>query len=294
MIAVVVSYFPDVEGLVSRLELIGRQTDATIVVDNGSPRETVDRLSVLRSDVLELLALGYNSGIAKAQNLGIAAARERGASHVVLFDQDSSPADGMVSRLTEVLTSAARDGERVALAAPSYTDDRHSVHIPFFRIIDDTPQWFGCQSDADIFDIDTAISSGAMIVVAALDEIGGMCEDLFIDMVDIEWCFRARSLGFRCLGVCAATLGHRLGEEPLRIFGRQVSVHSPLRNYYFYRNCVWLFRQDYIPTVWKRVLTRQMLKRYLVFSTCVAPRLGYVKEMTRGVWHGLVGRLGKR
>lgn len=294
VVAVVISYCPEVEALQSNLELIGRQTDAVIVIDNGSPEETVNRLSRMRSDVLDVVPLGYNAGIAKAQNLGIAAARERGASHVVLFDQDSRPAAGMVQCLLRALTSADRLGGRVALAAPNYVDDRHSERIPFFRVIDDLPQWFGCQSERDVFDIDAAISSGALISIAALDEVGGMGEDLFIDMVDIEWCFRAKSLGFRFLGVCGAFLSHCLGEEPLIIAGRQVAVHSPLRNYYFFRNVVWMFRQDYVPRVWKRVLARQMIKRYLLFSTCVAPRLSYFKEMTRGVWHGLRGRLGER
>ncbi len=74
--------------------------------------------------------------------------------------------------------------------------------------------------------------------------------------------------------------------------GRNAHHFQPLRNYYFYRNVVWLFRQDYVPRVWKRILLRQMIKRFLLFSSSIAPRFAYFKMMTLGIWHGIRGRLG--
>jgi rhamnosyltransferase len=166
------------------------------------------------------------------------------------------------------------------------------VQIPFMHIVDGRPRWFGCEAADGTPEITTAIASGALLPMQALAAVGPMRESLFIDLVDIEWCFRARAKGYRAFGVCAAKLSHSLGEQPTRVLGRTLATHSPLRNYYFYRNAVWLFRQDYVPAVWKRVVAAQMLKRYLAFSLLVPPRLAYFRMMTLGIRHGLRRRGG--
>ena len=198
----------------------------------------------------------------------------------------------MVSELVAAARHLGANGEPVALVAPDYVDERQAVQIPFMHIVDGRPRWFGCDGVAGRPEITTAIASGALIPVATLDAVGPMRESMFIDLVDIEWCFRARARGFRAFGVCAAKLRHSLGEQPTRVLGRALATHSPLRNYYFYRNAVWLFRQAYVPTCWKRTVAGQMLKRYLVFPLFVSPRLQYLRMMTLGIWHGLRGRGG--
>ena len=40
-----------------------------------------------------------------------------------------------------------------------------------------------------------------------------MKESYFIDNVDLEWCFRAKSLGFDLVGTDAAVLYHAIGER---------------------------------------------------------------------------------
>ena len=198
----------------------------------------------------------------------------------------------MVAQLVAAASDLIGRGVPLALVAPDYVDERQAVHIPFMRLQGGRPEWFGCTGGSDVLEITTAIASGALIPVSTLRAVGGMRESLFIDLVDIEWCFRARARGFRAFGVCAAKLQHRLGEQPTRILGRKLATHSPVRNYYFFRNAVWLFRQRYVPPGWKHVVGQQMFKRYLVFSALVRPRLQYLRMMTLGLWHGFRGRGG--
>ena len=40
-----------------------------------------------------------------------------------------------------------------------------------------------------------------------------MKESYFIDNIDLEWCFRAKSLGFDLVGTDAAVLYHAIGER---------------------------------------------------------------------------------
>lgn len=291
--AVLVTYRPDPAALLRVVRAIFGQVDALIVVDNGSPEalrsEIVPRLEAA---AVRWMPLAENQGIARAQNLGIAHARALGASHVVLLDQDSEPAPDMVARLVAVAADMARDRVPTALVAPTYLDERQTKQIPFTRFRDGQAQWFGCAEAEQVVEIDTAIASGSLIPMEALDAVGGMREEMFIDLVDIEWCLRARARGFRAFGVCGAMLRHSLGESPTRVLGRSLPTHSPLRNYYFYRNAVWLFRQGYVPLAWKRAVAGQLLKRYILFPLAVPPRLAYLRMMTLGVAHGLRGRGG--
>lgn len=292
VVAVVVTYEPEAQALAAMLAALAPQVAALVIVDNGSRSTAKLHLPAAGVHPVHWIRLEENLGIGAAQNLGVQWAREQGADYVLLSDQDSEPAPEMVRQLVIVAQGLVMEGVPLALVAPDYVDDRQAVQIPFMHLVDGRPSWFGCDDARGTPEITTAIASGALIPLATLNAVGGMRESLFIDLVDIEWCFRARAHGFHAFGACGAKLRHNLGEQPTRVLGRRLATHSPLRNYYFYRNAVWLFRQRYVPRVWKRVIARQMLKRYLVFSVLVRPRLQYFRMMTLGLWHGLRGRGG--
>jgi rhamnosyltransferase len=139
---------------------------------------------------------------------------------------------------------------------------------------------------------DFLIASGSLIPVAALDRVGPMREDLFIDYVDVEWCLRARREGLRCYGVFEATMEHRLGESRVRVFGREATARSPLRHYYLMRNALLLYRESWVPLNWKLVDAGRLLLKFGFYSLAAPPRLQHVRMMARGLWHGLTGRAG--
>ena len=69
-----------------------------------------------------------------------------------------------------------------------------------------------------------------------------MREDLFIDWVDIEWCLRAESQGLESYIVPSAIMMHSIGDDTVRVLGRDINLHSDLRNYYMVRNATYLLR----------------------------------------------------
>jgi rhamnosyltransferase len=287
--AVIVTYHPDWELLAARMDGIRDQVAEVVVVDNGSP------VSARHPPVagVHWLPLGTNLGLARAQNAGIERAREIGATHVLLLDQDSEPSPDMVPRLLVAARSLSGGGSRIAAVAPTYLDERRGGLAPFARIRGLAVERFGCDAGDRIVATDVAIASGSLIPLATLRAVGGMREALFIDLVDIEWCFRARSLGYRSFGVCDAALRHSLGETPRNVLGRKITHHGPLRSYYFFRNAVWLFGRGYMPLAWKLAVAGQLLRRGLYYPLAVAPRWEYLRRMLLGVWHGLRGRLGR-
>jgi rhamnosyltransferase len=292
VVAVVVTYEPEPVVLRDVLDALCSQVEAVVLVENGCDSEADSLLEEVVGAATHRISLERNIGIAAAQNLGIEWACAEGAEYVLLSDQDSRPEPEMVAHLVAASDDLLACGTRLALVAPDFVDERQAVQIPFMHLVDERPCWFGCERTDARPKITTAIASGALIPVATLEDVGSMRASLFIDLVDIEWCFRAHAYGFQAFGVCRAKLRHCLGDEPTRVFGRTLATHSPLRNYYFYRNALWLFRQSYVPNKWKWAVGLQMLKRFLVFSLFVSPRLQYLRMMTLGIWHGLSGRSG--
>ena len=80
-----------------------------------------------------------------------------------------------------------------------------------------------------------------------------MKESYFIDNVDLEWCFRAKSLGFDLIGTDDAVLYHAIGERSLNPLVRAgiMAQHNPSRTYYSSRNRIHLYSVAYSPLGWK-------------------------------------------
>lgn len=83
------------------------------------------------------------------------------------------------------------------------------------------------------------ITSGTLTNAVVFEEIGPFRDELFIDLVDTEYCLRARRAGYRIVGACGATLVHRIGETRARsVLGIRIVAthHAPVRRYYLFRN----------------------------------------------------------
>jgi len=293
VVAVVVTYQPHLIELARLLDAIRHQVQRTIVVDNGSTIDVRGFLAERSDPEIHCLCLGDNHGVAAAQNAGIAWAREQGASFVILFDQDSIPESGMVALLQRTYQRKSDEGYRVAAVGPRYVDDRNSARTSFARLSGMRIRIDECITPDEGILVDFVISSGSLISLDALSHIGGMAETLFIDQIDIEWGLRAKSLGYQSFGVHNAVMAHSLGEAPLTILGRKLLNHSPLRHYYIVRNAIWLISKNYTPVGWRLYFARMILIRYILYSLWVTPRFAYFKMMTKGLWHGLLGRMGK-
>ncbi len=292
--AVIVSYHPDFDKLAILLKTLTPQVQGIVVVDNGSSEAVVAWLySVLLPVSLRVIPLGENLGIARAQNEGIRAARESGASHVILFDQDSAPAPDMVALLLDATQRQAANGVKVAGVGPNYYDLRQRNPPPFIKMSGFRVQRQLCTSPDAVVGVDYLIASGCLVSMATLDEVGGMREDLFIDYVDIEWGLRAKCQGFQSFGVCGAMMQHDLGDQPIQFLGKRYPLHSPLRHYYHFRNAVWMYRQDWVPVQWRLVVAWRLLLKFGFYTLFAKPRRQHMKMMVKGVVHGLTGRMGR-
>lgn len=279
--AVVVTFKPDVTLLLKLLGQLNKETDF-IVIDNASPEiERIAESIEVYSRCRKLLRLEQNHGLAHALNLGLDWAREQDCEFAFLFDQDSSLCDLFVDRMIAAYREASQFSEQgVAAVGPRLINPQSMRQTPFKlfnRLLFRSDRLFpGCDTH---FLADFLITSGSMLALEHLPAIGPMMEDLFIDNVDLEWCFRAKSLGFDLIGTDDAVLYHAIGERSMDPLVRAgiMAQHNPARTYYSSRNRVHLYGLDYSPLGWKlRDLLRFSLK---------ASWLLLASQERRAYWH---------
>ena len=189
-IAIVVTYNPERERLKQALAALAPQVAKILIVDNGSTEPISGLRHAVSETEIEVIPLGDNRGIATAQNVGIERARAEGADYVALFDQDSiAPAD-LIAVLMSFAEAKRAQGEAIAAIGPNFRDLRLNKEARLLRTIGRHTK---TQSRADgaVVPVDHLIASGSLIPMEALDQVGLMRDELFIDYVDIEWCMRA-------------------------------------------------------------------------------------------------------
>lgn len=285
VVGVVVAFHPDQAVLGALLESLATQVASSIVVDNtpgGAPGLPDDAV-----------VLGRNAGLARGLNVGIEEALRRGATHVLLCDQDSLPAPGMVQALLAAQAQLLRCGCAVAAVGPTYAD-LHSGRMRACKVRGSyLPRYVHLHAGDAPAEVLTLISAGTLIRRETIDEVGPMREDLFIDRVDTEWCLRATRRGASLYVVPGASLLQRMGEGALRLPGGvSISVYGPDRIYYQVRNLIALSRDGSLsPGVAIAGAANALLS--VVVSLIVGPRRGTVARLAlRAVSDGVRGRLG--
>lgn len=289
--AVVVTYHPDNALLASALEALQAQAGRVVVVDNATLGPEVRELCARFSRV-DWLPLPENRGLAAALNAGIAHARGLpGVNCVLLMDQDSVPAPGMVAALQATLERQSQHA-RVAAVGTRFHDPREGVDAPFVQIRFPVNRQLHCNGECEDVACDFLITSGSLIPLAVLDRVGDMDAGLFIDNVDLEWSFRAVADGYTLFGACAARMLHHHGVSRQRVPGvpRGIIVHSPLRLYYMMRNRVLLYRRAYTPRRWIAQDVPRLIVKFLLFTLLVAPRRKNLRCMLAGLRAGIGGR----
>lgn len=303
VVAVVVAYHPEITSFLALLDRLAQQTQAVVVVDNSS-REDNSVLEcipewLLDSGRFSVVRLGGNFGIASALNIGIQEAVRSGAEFVLLSDQDSLPAEGMVERLCFAYNDLTAQGFRVAAVGPTFSDLHTFLTFPFQVQLPGKffYQHSAATTESPYVEALSLITSGSLIPAEVFASVGPMREEFFIDNVDVEWCHRARSVGYSVFGTGLATMYQSLGEARVRVWymgWRYESEYNPIRTYYRLRNLIALWKLGYIDWRWK--VRNSWYGMGVVYTHTLFARKENAKHLLlaiKGVWHGLINRMGR-
>lgn len=299
VVPIIVTYNPDKTILLASLRALLSQVKTIVIVDNGSHssvNEVIQSLELEKSGNINFLALEHNYGLGKAYNAGIALARNLEAAFVLLMDQDSIPDPDMLRILRSAHIHLEAQGKQVGAVGARYRYHESAETSLFVRVNRFGFTRLDCDKPSKFVHADFLISSGSLISINAINHIGEMDSDLFIDHIDTEWCFRARSKGFEVYGICDAIMLHSLGDRQVRIWWgrwRTIPFHQPFRYYYIFRNSVLLWQRSYMPVEWKRA-DRLRILYFLIFFTLFSPNgIANLRMMIKGLKDGFNKRVGK-
>lgn len=276
--AVMVLFHPDKELLKRNLSAITPQVGRVFIVDN-TPGGNLNADNILKTSHT-YIPLGKNTGIAAAQNVGISEALKGGYESIYFLDQDSiSPLD-IILRLSRAKRLLENKNVKVGAIGPLPIN--RSNGLPYIPTTDKAE---GIEGLTEVREL---ISSGSLISSSTLKEVGGMMEELFIDGVDHEWCWRATAKGgYRFFVAKDIKFHHQLGIGDRRMLWWKVATPSPFRTYYLYRNIFILAYITYVPLGFKIKNAAKLAAKIFYYPLFISPRTEYARNIFRGVRDGL-------
>lgn len=283
--AVIITYNPGA-GFRVRLQSIVKQAARTAIIDNGSDATSLNMLKSLSSEMgAVLIANKDNLGIAHALNQSASWAQQNGFEWLLTMDQDSVVVPHMVSALSEILKELLRRDTVVGVLGSNYLN-RHG------RLKHRT-----AHSPSSWLERSAVVTSGSIMSIKAWSEIGGFCDELFIDQVDYDYCIRLRKHGYKVYLSKEPLMTHTVGQSTIHsLFGQSLptSNHSPIRRYYIARNRVYLLKK-YLCYDPKFIINEFCNMAFeilgiLLFERCKFQKIRYI---IMGSYHGIISRMWK-
>ncbi|NLJ19574.1 MAG: glycosyltransferase family 2 protein [Bacteroidales bacterium] len=289
---IIITFNPEIEKLKLQIQRLLYQVNFIVVVDNNSDNcEKIVTILEFDNNNIILIKNNNNLGLGAAQNIGIKKAIELHASYILLLDDDSLIEDNFVSNLIKTHIKLQLKGEKVAAVGPIYFNKETKEQYPVTK-------YFGpfikrrFPKHSQPCEASFLISSGCLIPIPVLTDVGMMNEELFIDYIDVEWSFRARKKKYKLFVTPTAKMNHMIGEKRLNILGRKVSYHLPLRKYYLFRNSIYMIKCPYISMGYKiREIVFNGL-RFFVYLLYSSNKIAFIKYSLFGLLDGFSGKMG--
>ena len=225
--ATVIWYNPDDENIKNIRTYID-YVEKLYIIDNSKEnnKKLADSLNNLKT---EYIYNDKNLGIAKALNLACEKAVNDNFEWILTMDQDSSFDSYNIDAYFRAFEKMTKNN--VGIISP-----RHILKNDIDKFSD----------DKESIEIDHVMTSGNLLNLKIWEEIGKFDENLFIDEVDSEICFRIIESGYKVIQLNKIRMFHELGNlEKRNFFTRKISVlnHNHIRKYYIMRNKFYMLKK---------------------------------------------------
>ena len=274
--AIIVLYNPDFELLKNGLDALLPQIDKICLIDNSS----VDNShKIPLCDKINYIPLMENKGIAIAQNIGIRYFEKAGFEYVVFSDQDSVATENVVSSLAQNYESLSKS-YNIAAIGPQPINRKTQKSYVKKSIIKETIE----NNGKSYYKVYSIVSSFSLVKLSTFSVVGYMEEELFIDGVDDEWCWRAHDKAkLDTFVVCDLQFSHFQGCDESVSYKKS----TPFRSYYQFRNFIRLLNRRYVPKYWKCMNLVKFSVKTFYYPLFVAPRKEYIKAIFAGIKDGI-------
>jgi rhamnosyltransferase len=213
-----------------------------IVFDNSNcPDEIIVRIKAISPKII-FVSNAQNEGIARPLNKALELVADK-STWLLTMDQDSYFEPMHASSYFSSFSQLFFSSESVAVVCPNHS----------------SPDVSGKIND-EYEEVGRAITSGSIINVKICKKLNGLDERLFIDDVDLEYCYRCIVAGYKIIQCNNIYLNHKLGTQKnagyFSMLRKSVrSLHSPLRVYYMVRNFL------YVSARYKKYLPLEIRQR---------------------------------
>jgi GT2 family glycosyltransferase len=222
------------------------QRHKVIVADNASSDGSVEAIRAGFPQV-EVISLIENRGYAGNNNVGIAAALERGADWVFVLNEDTVVAPDCIAQLV----STGESDPSIGIVGPMvYHHDEPQVIQSAGGMLG--PCWESVhlgknEPDRQQFSaphaVDWISGCGLLVRRSVIEQVGLIDERYFIYWEETEWCIRAGRAGWRIMHVPQARIWHKGVRRDYR--------PTPHLTYYFTRNKLLTLSKHHAPLlVW--------------------------------------------
>lgn len=241
------------------------------VIDNSEQSKKLN----FNNPKIRVYAKNENMGIAKAFNIGCNMAIKDGFKWVVTIDQDTLFNKKTIEEICSYISN--NDMSKTAIVSPWLNT----------KLLDERPK-------SDIDHPNDVMSSGSFLNLEIYEKIRGFKEWLFIDGVDIAYCWDARRLGYHIDRLNYVSIDHNLGNITIHhFFGKKIlcTNHSYIRKYYMQRNYRYLrdiyaedgYDFDNMPVDWFGIFLRIFLyenDKIRKLKAVIRGKKDYIKGIT--------------
>lgn len=271
ILAVVITYYPDVELLFQNVHAFKEHVDKVIVWEN-TPVEEAIQLRLPIDEKILYFGNNKNVGISKGLNFAWHYAKDNGYDLLLTMDQDSQ-FKNFGTYKQDVIT---RLSDGLAIFSPNVNNElcmnngHNLVQFPYI------------------------ITSGMLIPISALDNIGGFRADFFVDAIDIALSVEATEHKIPLYKVRSGQLVQQYGNARYRvIFGKKFyGVNYSLFRYEsIYRNHIILLRQYPHNNDLKKLVKRYYKSHIKGIIFVEQNKMAKIWAIIKGTYAGLLYKL---
>ena len=275
-----------------------------VIVDNGSTDDSYKIIGMTYPRVV-LLQNGENLGFAGGNNVGIKYALDQGAEYIWLLNNDTVVE---YDALTNMVAEAEKDSS-VGIAGSKiyYYNSLKTIWFTGAKVdwLRGISNHIGMgETDVGqydyIKDVDRVTGCSMLVKKDVCDKTGIFDEKFFLYVEEVDWCVRARRVGFKCILVPTSVIYHKASSSVSR-----TGVWHNIFGYYNTRNFLYLTKKSFTFPVREIILLnliflkiwrekRNILKMLFSlrdFSFKIKPREAPVLFAIRDFFIGKMGRV---
>jgi len=245
ILGVVTSFYPDINELEKNINSFLSEIEHLIIWEN-TPKENSQiykLIEKLNSAKIEVRTTGQNEFLAVPFNLCARFAEENNFTHMLTMDQDSCFSKVHFKNYIFEINNFTFNN--VAAFGPNSNSRPKKIN--------------------ENLEVEHIFISGTIYPLKYFFEIDGFNEELVIDAIDTEYCFKAKEKNYKIIVFPNVNLEHNMGYRYKHWTGLTIVPYSAQRTYYYIRNSLWLWKK--FPQYYTKEYRKSFIKFKVVYRT---------------------------